>query len=211
MSLRDLYALQEHLDKSKGKPVEHLIPWVNAQYYLFCNWINTQGSSLNRMPAPRFQITSTIRDDKGSHGRGHALDIARMDTISPIQKQYVGLFGLYLQKLNKNICHVAISVHNVHIHIDCDLDRKGWNDQEYIDSKKTFQFQSLNKKEIYTHYQFNEHITALADMLYNGKDSTFVVPSSLNGAKEAVASALSTAGLIITSIATLIILSLFRG
>lgn len=176
MALQSLYNLNKYSEIAKGYPIEHLFPWVNAQYMLFCSWINSQGSSAYRFPSPDLQVTSSYRKgDPGSHGKGLAFDISRTTTISHIQKQYLALFGLFLQKQNKGICHISISLHNVHIHIDCDPQRKGVNDVE-IKKDNWYDFRPYSLDEVTSYYEFNDQVKALAKTLYTGKNE-FSLPA----------------------------------
>lgn len=160
MAVKHIGELDKHLALCKGKPAEKLVKWIDAQYSLFCTFVEAQNRiGKQNYISPDLQISSSYRDPKKytyskSHSEYKGVDVARYDISMPQQLRYIALFGFWLQKNNNGLAHVAISVHNKHVHIDMLTERLGQNDQEYKKSDGTLSFQKLNVNEIFDFYDF---------------------------------------------------------
>lgn len=131
---------------------------VRLHYKKFCAWL-----ALNSVPVQPLVVSSygyrRLKTDSpsGSHYRGLAIDIARPTMLT--KKQYVGLFGLYLQKFASNI-HVSISLHNVHLHIDLIKGREGASTEvirKYNSdgSPASYGFdRPVDVEKVFNHYEF---------------------------------------------------------
>ncbi len=197
-----------------------LAKWVDSEYAYFCAFISSQGSTNNRFPQPDLQITSWGKRDNsdGAHGKNLAIDISRLSTLSPsVQISYICLFGLWLQSKNNNLCHVAISSWNKHIHIDVLPERKNKNTMEITykssDNKDHYDFKPIDYKLIYQQYlitsksmpDYLQPLYLMAETIRTGKSQT-----ALDPAADAIKQAAGTAKLIFSIAIGVFILSLFR-
>lgn len=110
--------------------------------------------------------------DNGAHHQGLAIDVCRPEISGSLSR--IALFGFYLQTVTN--WHVAISMHNKHIHLDILPGRTGWKNVEYRDGNK-YWFEPLTedrKKKILKDYEFTKADINFMKTFKKNNDGFFV-------------------------------------
>jgi len=137
-------------------------------YQEFCNFIRDCGIAPDYLYVSSYGFRRLKTDNNtGAHYLGLAVDITYNGSNNSMKQ--LCLFGFFLQKRLDN--HVALSLHNRHIHVDILKDRYGMKSVEFEKDTGGYYFKNISqfKTDVYKKYNLNDSDIALIDKLPSSK------------------------------------------